>query len=65
LLEKLASIQTACRTYDKKAAKDSLAELRQKTWSNATKELLDTIAEHLLHSNFEEAANLVNKYTNT
>jgi PAS domain S-box-containing protein len=56
LREKLSAIQAACAAYDKKAAKDALAELRQKTWSRQTREQLDTIAEHLLHSDFEEAA---------
>jgi PAS domain S-box-containing protein len=57
LREKLSLIQAACVAYDKKAAKGALAELRQKAWSRQTREQLDTIAEHLLHSDFEEAAN--------
>jgi len=56
LCAKLSDIQTACAAYDKKAAKDALAELRQKSWSRQTEEQLDVVAEHLLHSEFEEAA---------
>jgi signal transduction histidine kinase/CheY-like chemotaxis protein len=65
LHEKLAVIQGACSAYDKKAAKDALALLRQKQWKHMTKELLDTIAEHLLHSDFEEIVNAVGDYKNT
>jgi CheY-like chemotaxis protein/HPt (histidine-containing phosphotransfer) domain-containing protein len=56
LREKLLTIQAACAGYDKKAAKEVLADLRQKTWTRETKEQLNIIAEHLLHSEFEEAA---------
>jgi signal transduction histidine kinase/DNA-binding NarL/FixJ family response regulator/HPt (histidine-containing phosphotransfer) domain-containing protein len=58
LLEKLADIRKACAKYDKKTAKDALAQLRQKTWPNAVGKLLEKIAEHLLHSEFAEAANM-------
>jgi len=56
LREKLLTAQAACAAYDKKAVKDALAELRQKAWSRQTREQLDIIAEHLLHSEFEEIA---------
>jgi len=56
LKKQLASIQAACAAYDKKAAKETLARLREKTWPGPIKEQLDVIAEHLLHSEFEEAA---------
>jgi CheY-like chemotaxis protein/HPt (histidine-containing phosphotransfer) domain-containing protein len=56
LREKLSAIQAACAVYDKKAAKDALAELKRKAWPRQTRERLDAIAEHLLHSDFEEAA---------
>ncbi len=55
LREKLTVIAQACADYDKKPAKDALAELRKYAWTPETNELLDTIAEHLLHSSFEEA----------
>jgi len=54
LQEKLQSIQTACASFDKKAAKEALADLKQKTWPRPIREKLSAIAEHLLHSEFEE-----------
>jgi len=62
LYEKLIAIQAASAEYDKKAAKDALADLRTKTWPASTKELLHTISEYLLHSDFEDAANLIDNY---
>jgi CheY-like chemotaxis protein len=59
LRENLLAIQKACRAYDKKAAKNILAELREKTWPRAAKELINSIGEHLLHSEFDEAADMV------
>jgi CheY-like chemotaxis protein len=56
LQEKLTAIQIACEAYNKKTAKTVLAELREKPWPRPIKELLNTIAEHLLHGDFEEAA---------
>jgi len=56
LLEKLAAIQKACAEYDKKNAKNVLAQLRQKTWPRTAAELMEKIAEHLLHSEFAEAS---------
>ena len=58
LAEKLLAIRTACEKYDEATANTALDELKNKEWSNSTKELLDTIAMHLLHSDFEEAAKL-------
>jgi hypothetical protein len=58
LHEKLSALKTACAAYDKKTAKGMLADLRQKKWSHSTKETLDSIAEHLLHSEFEKAADI-------
>ncbi|MDR2952166.1 MAG: response regulator, partial [Treponema sp.] len=62
LKEKLLAVQTACPDYDKKAAKDALGELRKKTWSRQTKELLNAITEHLLHNEFEEIEAIVRNY---
>ena len=62
LHEKLAAIQTACSVYDKKTAKNALAELRQKTWPHPVRKLLDTIATFLLHSDFEEAMDAAKNY---
>ena len=56
LREKLQAIQAACVSFDKKSAKEILAEVKEKTWSKATRDRLSAITEHLLHSEFEEAA---------
>jgi CheY-like chemotaxis protein len=58
LNEKLAVIQKACASFDKKTAKDALNELKQRTWSKSTRDKLSAITEHLLHSEFDEAAAL-------
>jgi len=55
LREKLLIIKDACEEYNKKPAKDAMTELRKKSWSRSTKELLSIISEHLLHSDFDEA----------
>ncbi|MCL1941668.1 MAG: hypothetical protein FWG09_06970, partial [Synergistaceae bacterium] len=62
LHEKLLVIITACEEYDKDAAGDALAEIRGKTWSQPTKELLGAISEHLLHSDFDEAIDAIKKF---
>jgi CheY-like chemotaxis protein/HPt (histidine-containing phosphotransfer) domain-containing protein len=60
LHEKLIVIQGACVKYDKKIAKDTVAELQEKKWPVRITELLESIADRLLHSEFEEAAKLAN-----
>ena len=61
LLGKLKAVKAACEEYDKKTVKDILAGLEEKTWSQPTAEILETLAEHLLHSDFEEIAVIVDK----
>jgi CheY-like chemotaxis protein len=56
LQEKLLAIQTACVSFDKKSAKEILAEVKVKTWPGAIRDKLSAISERLLHSEFEEAA---------
>jgi PAS domain S-box-containing protein len=58
LQEKLAVIKTACLQYDSITVKAELAALRQKAWPRLISELLETIAKHLLHSEFAEAADI-------
>jgi len=62
LQEKLLHFRAACVVYDKKAAKDVIIELKKKKWSRATKDMLNILTEHLLHSDFEEAANIVRDF---
>ncbi|MCL2441991.1 MAG: ATP-binding protein [Treponema sp.] len=56
LQEKLMAIQAACASFDKKTAKEALAAIKQKSWAKVTRDQLSAIAEHLLHSEFDEAA---------
>jgi len=58
--EKLKAIQDACASYDKKAAKTALSELKQMHYRVA-KEQLSLIDEHLLHSEFDEASAVANQ----
>ena len=62
LNDKLKIIKEACGALDKKAAKTALNELHEKKWSHETKALINSIAEHLLHSEFDETLALIEKY---
>jgi signal transduction histidine kinase/CheY-like chemotaxis protein/HPt (histidine-containing phosphotransfer) domain-containing protein len=62
LNDMLIVIKKACASYNKKAAKETLAEIRQKTWHNQTNEWLSTIAELLLHSEFDEVSIAIDNY---
>jgi len=62
LEEKLILFRAACTIYDKKSAKEVLVELKKKNWPRSIKEMLNALAEHLLHSDFEEAANIARDY---
>ena len=59
---KLLEVKEACGDFNKKAAKDVMAELSGRSWSKPAGELLDTIAEHLLHSDFNEIIDAVDGY---
>ena len=61
LKEKLLAVKTACSSLDKKTAKDTLAELKQKIWPQSVKEQLSTIAGYLLHSDFDEAKKVIDE----
>jgi len=62
LKEKLIIIKEACVSFDKKTAKKATGELRERTWSHDTKELLNKISEHLLHSEFDNVVALADEY---
>jgi HPt (histidine-containing phosphotransfer) domain-containing protein len=62
LEEKLLLFRAACVVYDKKAAKEVIIDLKKKPWSRSVKQMLNTLTEHLLHSDFEEAANIARDY---
>jgi HPt (histidine-containing phosphotransfer) domain-containing protein len=63
LKEKLQGIRAACSVYNKKTAKDLLAELKEKSWPAETEEALSAIAGFLLHSEFDDAARIIEDYT--
>jgi HPt (histidine-containing phosphotransfer) domain-containing protein len=65
LHEKLLAVKAACEEYDEKTADELITKLREKTWSQPAKELLSAIAEHLLHSDFDEIVELVNTFMET
>jgi CheY-like chemotaxis protein/HPt (histidine-containing phosphotransfer) domain-containing protein/two-component sensor histidine kinase len=65
LREKLLAFKTACTAYDKKNAKEVLANIQSKQWSHANNEMLESLLEHLLHSEFEEAATRATKFLET
>ncbi len=65
LREKLAIIKEACFVFDKKTVKNTLNELKEKSWSKKTKELMNSIADHLLHSEFDEVADIADSYIQT
>jgi CheY-like chemotaxis protein len=64
LKEKLIIIKKACDEFDKKTAKRTLNELREKSWSNSKKALINTMSEHLLHSEFENTSVIANEAIN-
>jgi len=61
LHEKLIDIKSACDALDKQAAKAILKEIKLQKWPHHIDSVLDHIAVCLLHSEFEEAANLAVK----
>jgi len=62
LSEKMLAIINACENYDEVAANKELEELEQRRWSRTIKEHIDDIAIHLLHSDFEKAAEIASDY---
>jgi PAS domain S-box-containing protein len=62
LKEKLLAVKSACESYDKKATKDILAELRQKTWPQSVEGLFDILTGLFLHSDFDESVKVINDY---
>jgi len=65
LREKLTEIKTSCAAFDKKTVKNILNNLKEKTWSHKTKELMSSIADHLLHSEFDEISAIADSYIKT
>jgi signal transduction histidine kinase/CheY-like chemotaxis protein len=62
LHEKLQIVRSACEAREKQTAKRVLVELKRRTWSRPTKDLLNNIVENVLKDNFDEAANLAKEH---
>ena len=62
LHKKLIEIKTACAALDKKSAKTALNDLKAKTWPRQINIILNDITAHLLHSEFTEITELVDKF---
>ena len=60
--DRLLTIKSACGEYDESAVDGVLETLKEHSWSRARKELLSVISEHLLHSDFDEIAAVVDNY---
>jgi len=62
LKEMLLKIQAACDEFDESTADEAMAELRKGSWSQQTTEMLAEIAEHLLHSDYDEIAEIISNF---
>ena len=62
LIEKLNEIRAACVVFNRKAAKDVLAVIKEKSWDSNVQEILSKIAEFLLHSEFDEVVKVIGKF---
>ena len=62
LSQKMLTILNACEKYDEATANLALQELEQKNWSSSIKEHINNIAMHLLHSDFDKAAEVASDY---
>jgi len=65
LREKLLVIKGACEVYDKITAKGAISELRRKSWSPPTEELLVIMSEHLLSGDFDEVSGVAERIAET
>ena len=65
LHEKLLEIRAACEEYDEDTADRALAELRNSSWPQSIKDLLGTVEEQLLHSDFDEIVDNIDKFMET
>jgi HPt (histidine-containing phosphotransfer) domain-containing protein len=65
LKEKLGLVRTACDSFNKRAAKDALADIKQEAWSQSVKDQISEISGLLLHSEFDEAVKVIDDYLET
>jgi len=64
LREKLLYIKESCVVYNKKNIKMSLNNLRERTWSNRVNNVLKSISENLLHSDYEKIITIIDNEIN-
>jgi len=62
LRERLLEIRTACEEYDESTIDVALDELKGRVWSRETRELLNTVTENLLHSDFDEIITTIDTF---
>jgi CheY-like chemotaxis protein len=62
LHEKLLLIKDACNEYDEQTIEMILTELMESAWPIAEKDLLASISEKLLHSDFDEILDIIDNY---
>jgi len=62
LQAQLVEFRSACTNYDKKLAKNILAELSSMQWSSKTKDFLAILQELLLHSDFDDAVSKTTEF---
>ena len=65
LCEKLLAIKAACVEYNENSAYEAFMELKKSAWSKPTKMLLNTIGERLLHSDFDDIVDEINRFIET
>jgi len=58
ICKKMRELHAFCQKYEKRGAKRAIDELSQKPCSQQTRELIEDISAYILHSDFEEAAEL-------
>jgi signal transduction histidine kinase/CheY-like chemotaxis protein/ABC-type amino acid transport substrate-binding protein/HPt (histidine-containing phosphotransfer) domain-containing protein len=64
LHEKLLEIKTACTVFDNNIVETTLNDLLQKKWPNNIKNVFDDISMHILHSDYEKAADIAENFAN-
>jgi len=64
LLKEMILFRAACMAYDKKGAKDIITNLKMIKWHNPVKKMINNLSDLLLHSDFDEAADIARDFIN-
>ena len=62
LYEKLLVIKAACHEYDESSVENALNDLKNQVWSRPVEDILRIISELLLHSDFDEIVNVLERF---